>query len=318
MRKNWILGIMCLATYTAAAQETYENAQLATEDLNGTARYIGMGGAMEALGADISTMSTNPAGIGLFRKSWAGVSGGVTFQKGTGEYSPSVVNSVGSFKDNVTNADFNQLGFVYSTQCGQQSWFNLGLNYHKSRNFNMISNALNTLDGLSSVNYMTAARLAAYGEYSMADVVNWAVINENLSTEVTPAGEEPYWDYGSRSANAYFGTNKNEGYISEFDVNFSGNFNNRVFLGLSIGLKDVHYNGTTFYDESLVDANGNYGGEYNFADYREITGTGLNIKFGIIFRPVEESPFRIGAYIHTPTWYDLDCYMGMDARAAFN
>jgi len=318
MRKNWILGIMCLATYTAAAQETYENAQLATEDLNGTARYIGMGGAMEALGADISTMSTNPAGIGLFRKSWAGVSGGVTFQKGTGEYSPSVVNSVGSFKDNVTNADFNQLGFVYSTQCGQQSWFNLGLNYHKSRNFNMISNALNTLDGLSSVNYMTAARLAAYGEYSMADVVNWAVINENLSTEVTPAGEEPYWDYGSRSANAYFGTNKNEGYISEFDVNFSGNFNNRVFLGLSIGLKDVHYNGTTFYDENLVDANGNYGGEYNFADYREITGTGLNIKFGIIFRPVEESPFRIGAYIHTPTWYDLDCYMGMDARATFS
>lgn len=224
---------MCLATYTAAAQETYENAQLATEDLNGTARYIGMGGAMEALGADISTMSTNPAGIGLFRKSWAGVSGGVTFQKGTGEYNPSVVNSVGSFKDNVTNADLNQLGFVYSTQCGQQSWFNLGLNYHKSRNFNMISNALNTLDGLSSVNYMTAARLAAYEEYSMADVVNWAVINENLSTEVTPAGEKPYWDYGSRGADAYFGTNKNEGYISEFDVNFSGNFNNRVFLGLS-------------------------------------------------------------------------------------
>lgn len=80
----------------------------------------------------------------------------------------------------------------------------------------------------------------------------------------------------------------------------------------------MHYNGTTFYDENLVDANGNYGGEYNFADYREITGTGLNIKFGIIFRPVEESPFRIGAYIHTPTWYDLDCYMGMDARATFS
>ena len=35
-----------------SAQETYDNAQLATKDLNGTARYVGMGGAMEALGAD--------------------------------------------------------------------------------------------------------------------------------------------------------------------------------------------------------------------------------------------------------------------------
>lgn len=53
------------------SQETYENANIATEDLNGTARYVGMGGAMDALGADISTIATNPAGIGLFRHSVA-------------------------------------------------------------------------------------------------------------------------------------------------------------------------------------------------------------------------------------------------------
>lgn len=42
-----------------AAQETYEVAEVSTQDLNGTARYVGMGGAMEALGADLSTISTN-------------------------------------------------------------------------------------------------------------------------------------------------------------------------------------------------------------------------------------------------------------------
>ena len=36
-------------------------------DLNGTARFVGMGGAMGALGGDISTMGTNPAGIGIYR-----------------------------------------------------------------------------------------------------------------------------------------------------------------------------------------------------------------------------------------------------------
>ena len=40
-------------------------------------------------------------------------------------------------------------------------------------------------------------------------------------------------------------------------------------------------------------------------DERKITGTGFDVKAGLIFRPAEESPFRIGLYVHTPTWYDL-------------
>ena len=65
--KKIIISVVALASVCAVmAQETYENAKIATEDLNGTARYVGMGGAMEALGADISTISSNPAGIGLF------------------------------------------------------------------------------------------------------------------------------------------------------------------------------------------------------------------------------------------------------------
>ena len=64
-----------LLALPAAAQETYENTKLVGNDLNGTARYVGMGGAMEALGADISTISSNPAGIGLFRHSTVNVSG---------------------------------------------------------------------------------------------------------------------------------------------------------------------------------------------------------------------------------------------------
>ena len=40
-------------------------------------------------------------------------------------------------------------------------------------------------------------------------------------------------------------------------------------------------------------------------DNREITGTGYDLKVGAIFRPVEDSPFRIGVSVATPTWYDL-------------
>lgn len=78
------------------AQETYENEKLTGSDLNGTARYVGMGGAMEALGADISTMQSNPAGIGLFRRSQVTISGGLVMQGNAPAY----------VKGDKTNASF--------------------------------------------------------------------------------------------------------------------------------------------------------------------------------------------------------------------
>ena len=72
---------MLMGVVPVKAQDTYENARIAGETLNGTARYVGMGGAMDALGADISTIGTNPAGIGLFRHSTAKVSFGFVSQQ---------------------------------------------------------------------------------------------------------------------------------------------------------------------------------------------------------------------------------------------
>lgn len=66
--KHILFASALVASMSATAQETYQDTKLAASQLTGTARYVGMGGAMEALGADISTISTNPAGVGLFRK----------------------------------------------------------------------------------------------------------------------------------------------------------------------------------------------------------------------------------------------------------
>ena len=50
---------------TASAQNAYDAEKLLGNDLNGTARFVGMGGAMGALGGDISSVNTNPAGLGV-------------------------------------------------------------------------------------------------------------------------------------------------------------------------------------------------------------------------------------------------------------
>ncbi len=339
MKKKTLMAAMILTSLAANAQETYESAQLATEDLNGTARYVGMGGAMEALGADISTMGTNPAGIGLFRRSWAGISGGVTFQKqGYSNMGTNIIND----KNGVTNADVNQAGFVYATQVGSQSWFNLGVNFHKSRNFNMVANAVNSLNGASSLNKLSVMRLASlapdaqywqrnydpttmnrssydsrWNELSYLDQMNYNALNEYFVGIESDDDGNTIHQEGYSGADQYWGYNKNSGYIGEYDINFSGNIYDKVYLGVSLGLKDVHYKSETGYAENLIDADGLHRGTYAMSDNREVTGTGFDIKFGIIFRPVEDSPFRIGAYIHTPTWYDLTCATSMAVGADF-
>lgn len=282
----------------AHAQETYENTKLIDNDLNGTARYVGMGGAMEALGADISVINSNPAGIGLFRRSSGSVSFGLVSQDGAS-----------SFKyGNKTNASFGQAGFVYSLRDGRRTFINFGFNYHKSKNFDYILNAASGLNGASQhkLSYMKA------------------LANEN-NLDKTSSGWRGKFAYTSQLDNLYYNTlmmtssdgffyndasryefgRAETGYIGEYDFNTSVNVNDRVYLGITIGIHDVHYTGHSLYSEALVNLNNQTAGDITVNDERRITGTGYNASFGIIFRPVDASPFRIGLSVTTPTWYDL-------------
>src|SRR5574344_934691 len=107
-KKYFTAALLVLAVAPAMAQEAYDAANMATEDLNGTARYVGMGGAMDALGADISTIGTNPAGIGLFRKGQVSTSFGFVNLQDAASFANA----------NKTNVSFDQIGVVLSTRTG--------------------------------------------------------------------------------------------------------------------------------------------------------------------------------------------------------
>ena len=103
-RKVCFAALAMAVILPVAAQDTYESARLLGSDLNGTARYVGMGGAMDALGADLSTISTNPAGIGLFRHSHASISLGFVSQQDVEKFD----------NKSKTTISFDQAGFVTS------------------------------------------------------------------------------------------------------------------------------------------------------------------------------------------------------------
>ena len=319
-----ILSIMTAAMLGTAvsAQETYDNAQLATKDLNGTARYVGMGGAMEALGADLSTIGTNPAGIGMFRRGMV-----------AGSFGFNTLSDAKSFGNaNKTNMSFDQAGFVYSMRSGRHSMLNFGFNYTKSKNFDQILTAAGRLNNASQ-NKLSAMKnangvydlqksnnglVSNSGAYSQADYLysnvlfnhkdfenpndpnNASLSNVDKGVIINDQTGLPVY----YNATGYDFGRSTTGYIGQYDFNVSGNSNDRFYWGFTVGIYDVHYNGSSLYSESLVDG-GKAIGDVAMNDERKITGTGFDVKAGLIFRPAEESPFRIGLYVHTPTWYDL-------------
>ena len=308
--RYFLFATALMIAMSANAQETYENAKLVGEDLNGTARYVGMGGAMEALGADISTIGTNPAGLGLFRHSNLSVSGGLLMQSNGKEFA----------NGNKTNASFDQIGGVYSTRTGAKSFLNFGFNYHKGKNFDYILNAANSLNGSSqnkqsfikgllgdegrggffidrdpktnaNVGYSDLNKKSNAYTFSQIDYLYWnTLIPTNNPTK-------PYDYDGGKD---YTFNRAHNGYIGNYDFSVSGNLNDRIYLGVTFGIKDVHYNAYSEYSENLVS-----GARASVADNRSITGSGFDVTAGVIVRPIESSPFRIGAYVKTPTWYDL-------------
>lgn len=268
-----------------ATQDTYVGAALATEDLNGTARYVGMGGAMDALGAEISTMGSNPAGIGLFRKNQVSASlsvvsqeDGKTFQNGS-----------------KTHVSFDQIGVVFSGRTGKTSYLNFGFNFHKNRNFNHVLYAARALNG-SSQSTQTVIKdgvgLFDTQAWSQLDDLYYGNMLYDKSTDMIYSYEGEAYDFNRAVT----------GYIGEFDFNISGNIKNRLYLGLTVGIQNVNYKNYSEYYETL---NSTKVTDVLISDNHKITGTGFNIKAGLIFRPVEESPFRIGLSVASPTFYRL-------------
>jgi len=303
MKRIFYTVALALVSFSLSAQETYDNANIATEDLNGTARYVGMGGAMDALGADISTIGSNPSGMGLFRKSNAFISLGIVSQQGAQNFGGR----------HTTNVSFDQIGFVWSNRIGEAKFINFGFNYHKSRNFNQIMQVAGALDNASQNKVTTTKSDQGLLYYTKKDgspdfdnsYTSCSILDDLYARNLNWNATDKKWYFYNGEEYAF--DRSQYGYISEFDFNLSGNVNNSFYWGFTVGVKDVNYNRYTEYSENLIGGLGGVPAAYGvtITDDRLIRGTGFDLKFGAIFRPINDSPFRFGVYIHTPTWYNL-------------
>ncbi len=303
MKKITSLAILAATVLNVQAQDSYFNDQLINNagDVHGTARFVGMGGALGALGADMSTMNWNPAGIGMFRRSDISITAGAGW------------NHKGIDEESTTNVNFQQVGAVYCFDLEENMglrYLNFGINYQKKLDFNNAFYADNmNLRGLSQMSQL--AGLANAGFDTDNNLAGMAVDNLFLT---------PYDSHGQvitdkttsihHYGNAYQGlenyyTQKSEGWLKEFSVNISGNVNDRFFWGLTFGVDMLRYRAWNDYFERSRRRTDGVRGDYSLYNDHAIDGTGINMQIGAIIRPFEASPLRIALVAETPTWFHL-------------
>ena len=300
-----------MACMVSMAQTPYMNENYMPTDLIGSARYVGMGGALGALGADLSAGSANPAALGLYRRSDASLSFSVLTQ---GEKPDLNVDKA--------HMSFDQMGFVVSVPIMGKAvkFVNFGANYQKRANFNNAFIADNMqLGGLSQTQQM--ADILNNTQYStpLADLmynaclVNPVYIRDGQNNVQVDADNLPMYDYYNALESDWNNYDRvTEGGIAGYDFNVSMNIKDRVYLGFTLGVNDVDYYSYSTYREFGTVSNGTVSipdvENYTLYNTQHVSGYGVNVKLGAIVRPIANSPFRIGLAVETPTFYHLESY----------
>ena len=129
----------------------------------------------------------------------------------------------------------------------------------------------------------------------------WLNVMGGMTGFVT--GDEASGDFYYWNADRIGFRSENRGGINAYDFNVALNVKDRVYLGLTIGVYDVDYRRYSSYYEDLIGSVDMP--TMNLENWYRLEGSGLDAKFGIIVRPFEYSPLRIGLAVHTPVWYNL-------------
>ena len=317
MKKILTFAFLLFLALQAGAQGWTDALNFSENDYLGTARSVGMGNAMTAVGGDLGSLTFNPAGSAVASYSQFTITPGLSF---------STVTAQGSLGEGFED--------VYKTRRGRMGLPNFGaMMTYDTRNkrglkrvtFGVVGNVTrdytNKLRARGTNTSTTlAGSLASQADGYSVDVLNGGYYQSNMPSWETMVG----WKSGifDQINGAYVGlteslldkgdivlTDKIGQYYglerrgSKYDLlmNLGLDFNDKFYLGANIGITTLTYrNDETRFEEALSGLD--YGNDFQTLRMRSAfydDGTGLYAKIGFIARPF--SGFRIGAAIQTPT-----------------
>jgi long-subunit fatty acid transport protein len=291
------IGLILTATI-AIGQNELDVLRYTDTDFFGSARTEAMAGSFGALGADFSAMQINPAGMGRFSSSHFAFSLSNISTRATGTYNDQ------ELLHTTNTTKVNTIGKVFTGDVSRENngkvFRQFSLGYTRLRNFEMErryeGQNFNSLievfaaegDGIPMENFeIFDERPFSTGLGLDAGVIEFDPISVTYLPILTDGDM-----YHERSI-------RTEGGIGEWHLGISENYLNKLYYGVSLGIRRVRYKEFVRHRETLLEPEDVTLRYFDYFNDLEAVGRGWNIKAGFIYLPHES--LRFGLAYESPT-----------------
>lgn len=280
-------------------------------------RGVGAGSAFGALGGDYSALAINPAGVSIFQKSQF-------------SFSPSFVsiktNSL--FDDNSGEEhkyNFNASGFgiVWVKQIDKENskWRNMNFSFGGNRvggfHNSIYYSGFNPSSSLAE-KFVESAN--AGSGISTSDIEEAYPFDAGLAYSTGllqfDSASNKYWALTEGGRVKQEQTYTTRGGMTEYAFTLGANYNDRLYLGGSVGFVDVNYRYSSGYTETDVNDSIDYFKSFSLDQNQRSSGTGVNVKFGLIARLNDY--VRIGGSVHSPSFLFMNDRYNSSLKTVFD
>lgn len=310
MKNYFLIAAIILSYSTIYSQTVFDANIVGSTDITGTARYMSMGGAFGALGGDASSITDNPAGLGIYRKSELTTTLNMQLQKSSATWYDS------NASNNKLGTNFNNFTYVIAspTLRSQQGSSNGLLASNWSLSFNQVKNfdrdvsikggstLASMTDFMNSFTSNTNPR-----DLNLANTDNYPYDNTSVSwlsilswdtflTDTVNGQYTQFLNNGERITPSYQLSER--GHINKYSIAWSGNFGNKIYIGTSLDYIAFNHSTTSTYEETFGS-----GGDMSLMSNFSTKGSAVGFNVGAIFKPTDN--LRLGLAFHSPTIYNL-------------
>ena len=316
--RNIIITLSLLIIVTCAFAQGIDDACLYSQTYyQGTAKAMGMGNALGAVGGDMTAVCINPAGMGLYRSSELTATldffDNVTHSTYYGDQA-----SANKFRVNIPN-----LGYVNAKQRSNYRklrFTQFGIGLTRTNDFNCHTYA----KGINPTSSKIDNYLAQIDGYSPQE------IQEDFPYTIYPAWSTYLIDIYEDEHGEYYGSpvpqggiwqsqeNTFKGRAEEWTFAGSANYNERLFIGISVGLNHIKRVGTRVFEEWMPDHSEVVTDfdQWSFSESLSSVGWGGNLKIGFIYHA--NNWLRVGAAYHSPTIFGFEETWQTETESQFN
>ncbi len=291
------ISFACMTICQLSGQTLAEAVQYSFYDYIGTARTAGVSGAFGALGGDQGAIFINPASLGTFHKSEFVISP-TYFSSSTSTQFAGNSNTDNAAVD-ITAAN---MGLVFTSRSNPGSKWktsNIIVAFNKVTDFERNQYYEGQSEGTIIQRFAERANgkgLDQLDPFEAGVAYDAEVLfdeGSDLNYEFDPLINQEL----SRNQDI-----RSDGGINELSFGWAGNYNNKLQVGFTVGVPIIRYNlRKTYTEEALAEVTPFR--EINYTENLSTSGTGLNLKFGIIAMPIKS--IRAGISIASPTSYSL-------------